>query len=96
MAVIRGYGHVEFTLSALDGAEKEPLRRHVATILLISARGDANDLLMNSGDLRDGRMMLLLLVEEYSGKHDDGAVAMAAQDEIALNMFTGLGPFRAE
>ena len=38
----------------------------------------------------------LTLVEEYGGKHDDGVVAMATQDAIALNTHTGLGPFRAD
>ena len=50
---------------------------------------------MNSYDLRDGQAMFLIIVKEYSGKHDDGAVTMAAQDAIAFNTFTGLGPFSA-
>ena len=31
----------------------------------------------------------------YGGKHDDGAVAMAAQSAMALNTYTDIGPFLA-
>ena len=50
---------------------------------------------MSVGDQRDGRTLFLILVEEYSGKCDDRAVAMAAQDAMALNMYTDTGEFRA-
>ena len=39
--------------------------------------------------------MFLVLVEECSGKHDDGAAEPVAQNAIALNTLTGLGHFRA-
>ena len=48
---------------------------------------------MSAGDQRDGLTLFTTLVEEYGGKYDGGAVAMAAQDETALNTHTGLGPF---
>ena len=51
----------------------------------MSTRGGANDLIKAHDEHQGGRMMFLILVEEYGGKHDDGAVAMAAQDAIALN-----------
>ena len=50
---------------------------------------------MSVDDQRDGRALFLTLVEEYSGKYDDGAVAMTAQDAMTLDMYTDLGPFRA-
>ena len=34
-------------------------------------------------------------MKEYGEKHDAGAVAMAAQDAMALNTYMGVGPFRA-
>ena len=51
---------------------------------------------MSAEDQRDGRTLFLTPVEEYGGKYDNGAAAMAAQDVIALNTYTGLGPFRAD
>ena len=87
MAAIRDCGHIEFTPSAFDGPEKEPQRIHIATIPLISTRGDSKDFLTSCDDLQDDRQMFLLLVEKYSGKHDDDASAMAAQDTIALNTY---------
>ena len=86
---IRDYGHAAFALSALEGPKKAALRGHIATILLMSTRGSASDLLMSANDHRRGRPnAVLLLVEEYGGKHD-GAVAMAAQDTIAFDVHTG-------
>ena len=48
---------------------------------------------MSTEDQQDGRALILILVEEYGGKHDDGAVAMAIQDTVAFNAYTGAGPF---
>ena len=71
------------------------LWEHPATILLISTRGGTSDRLMSVDDQQDGRALFLILMEEYGGNHDDGAVAMVTQDAIALNTYTGIGPFRA-
>ena len=49
---------------------------------------------MGTGGQRGGRILFLILVEEYSGKYYDDAVAMAVQDAIMLSTYTGLGPFR--
>ena len=96
MEDIRGYGRAGFALSTFEGIEKKELRQHIATIILISTRGCASDLLMSAEDQRDGRTLFPTFVEEYGGKYDDGAVAMVAQDAIALNTHTELGPFRAD
>ena len=50
---------------------------------------------MSAGDQRDGRALFLTPVEEYSEKYDDGAAAMTTQGAIALNMYTGIGQYRA-
>ena len=50
---------------------------------------------MSAEDQQDGRALFLILVEEYGGEHDDGTVAMAVRGAMALNMCTGIGPFRA-
>ena len=42
-----------------------------------------------------GQAIFLIFVEEYSSSNDDDAMASAAQDAIALNSFSGLGPFRS-
>ena len=39
---------------------------------------------------------VLDLVEEYGGIHDDGAVATAALDAMALNTYVWIGPFKAD
>ena len=75
---IRGRGQAGFALFTLESVEKKELRKHLATVLLISPRGAASDLLMSTQDQQGGRVIFLILVEEYGGKHDDGAVAMAA------------------
>ena len=79
-----------------ENAEKKELRQHLATFLLISTRRGASDLVMSTEDQQFGRALFLILVEEYGGKYDDDAVAMAAQDAMVLNTHTGLGPFRAD
>ena len=68
-----------------ENAEKKELRQHLATFLLISTRRGASDLVMSTEDQQFGRALFLILVEEYGGKYDDDAVAMAAQDAVALN-----------
>ena len=40
---------------------------------------------MSADDQQDSRALFLTLMEEYGGEHDDDAVAMAAQDAVALN-----------
>ena len=90
---IRRYGRVTFDLSTLAGDEKKELRSHLATVLLISTQGAASDLLMSVGEQEDVRNMFLIPVEEYGGKCDDGAVAMAVLDAMALNTYMGLEPF---
>ena len=95
-ADIRGYGRAGFALSTFAGVKKKELRQHSATVLLISTRGSSSDPLMSTGDQQDGRALLLVLVEACGDKYDDGVVVMAAQDAIALNTYTGLGPFRVD
>ena len=48
---------------------------------------------MSTEDQQDGYALFLILVEEYGGKHGDGAVVMAAQDAMAHNTHMGIGPF---
>ena len=55
MAVISEYGRATFTPAALNGVEKEPLRSHLATALLMGTQGDTLYLCMNSWHLRSRR-----------------------------------------
>ena len=50
---------------------------------------------MSVVDQQDGRALFMIITAEYGGKYDDGAIVMAAQDAIVLNIYTGAGPFRA-
>ena len=50
---------------------------------------------MIAEDQQDEQALFLILVEEYNRKHDGGAVAMVAQDAMALYTYTGIGPSRA-
>ena len=95
-ADIREYRRTTFALSTFKGVEKKELRKHLATALRISTRGGAIDLLMSIEDQQDGHALFLIPVEEYCGKYDDGAIAMAALDVTALNTYTGLELFRAD
>ena len=59
---IREYGRRDFDLAALAGGEQTEMRKHLATILLVSTRGPAVDLLMGADDPEDGRALFLTLV----------------------------------
>ena len=57
---IRGCGRAGFALSTFEGGDMKEMRAHLATVLLISTREAASDLLKSIDGQQDGRALFLV------------------------------------